>query len=212
MAEKTSKPRWIVATNNQKKLKELALLLGEQITFTSLVQEQLESPVEDGLSFVENALIKARYAARHSGLPSLADDSGLVIPAFDGAPGLYSARYAFEGASDAENNQALIAALKQADLEYADAHYHCTLVFMRHSEDPDPLIAQGRWSGRVYPQLQGSAGFGYDPMFYLGPNYDKSVAELDPGLKARLSHRGIALRYLQQQLVEMQLLTTDHIG
>ncbi len=199
--------RWVIASNNAKKLKELQLLLGDKVSLSTLADHGIESPDETGTTFVENALIKARTASLATGLPSLADDSGIVVPALNGAPGLYSARYAYEGASDAENNQALIAALKDGGLEYAEAHYHCTLVFLRHADDPDPIIAQGRWQGRVYPRLQGDGGFGYDPMFYLAPDYSQSSGQIPADEKAALSHRGIAIREFQRllQLAEAQV-------
>ena len=132
--------------------------------------------------------------------PSLADDSGLVVPVLKGAPGLYSARFAGPNASDDDNNLALIEILQRNGWPYVDAHYHCTLVFVQHGADPDPIIAQGRWFGRIYPQASGQNGFGYDPLFYVGPDYKQSAGEMDPARKAAISHRGIAIHQLQQQL------------
>lgn len=202
----------VLASHNQKKVQELQLLLGDVIALSTLADHGIESPIEDGLTFVENALIKARVAARATGLSALADDSGLVVPALDGQPGLYSARYAFEGATDEDNNIALIRALQRRDLSYADAYYNCTLVFIRHGEDPDPMIAQGRWHGRIYPEPKGVNGFGYDPLFYIGPHYEVTAAQLEPQVKASQSHRGIAIRSLQSILNAQCILdTTDDL-
>ena len=200
----SQKPRWVIASNNKKKLAELQMLLGDKIELSTLADHGIESPEEDGLTFVENALIKARTAAEVTGLPSLADDSGIVVPALKGAPGLYSARYAYEGATDPENNQALIKALQDAGLEYAQAHYHCTIVFLRHANDPDPIIAQGHWQGRVYTKEQGEGGFGYDPMFYLAPDFTTTAGQIPAAEKAVMSHRGIAIREFQKKLAQFE--------
>lgn len=148
-------------------------------------------------TFVENALAKARHAARLTGLPALADDSGVCVNALGGAPGVYSARYAGEPKSDARNNAKLIADLAA----HADksAYYYCVLVFVRHSDDPQPLIAEGRWDGEVVEQARGQGGFGYDPHFWLPPQ-QKTVAELSADEKNALSHRGQALRILVEKL------------
>lgn len=191
---------WVIATNNQKKWGEFQGLfqgMFGDIQLSTLADHSIESPEENGLTFVENALIKARVATEVTGLPSLADDSGLVVPAFDGAPGLYSARYAFDGATDAQNNQALIKALQEADLEFTAAYYHCTLAFLRHEKDPDPIIAQGLWYGQVKPFEVGGNGFGYDPLFFPGPDFTVSSGQMEIKEKARLSHRGIAMQQLR---------------
>lgn len=188
---------WVMATNNQKKLQEFQLLLKkfhDDITVSTMADHQLESPLENGLTFIENALIKAREVSFRTGLASLADDSGLVVPALQGAPGLYSARYAFDGATDEQNNVALAAALVELGVESTPAYYHCTLAFLRHGKDPDPIIAQGHWFGKIQIESRGNQGFGYDPMFYPGPNYECSAAQMMPEQKARESHRGIAVR------------------
>jgi XTP/dITP diphosphohydrolase len=150
---------------------------------------------ETGLSFVENAIIKARHAARHTGLAAIADDSGLEVDALGGQPGIYSARYAGLGASDQENLEKLLEDLKEASEEQRRARYQCLIVYMRHWQDPTPLICQGTWEGCIISTPQGSGGFGYDPIFYL-PNHCCTAAELTAEEKNRLSHRGKALRAL----------------
>ncbi len=167
-------------------------------------QYNVDAAAETGLSFIENALIKARHAARISGLPALADDSGIAVDALHGAPGIYSARYAGEGASDAENLNKLIAAVEPLPVNERTARYHCVIAYLRHAEDPVPLIATGTWEGSLITEPRGTNGFGYDPIFYL-EQHGCTAAELDPAVKNRLSHRGQALRGLLQQLTgEMQ--------
>lgn len=148
-------------------------------------------------TFVENALAKARHAARLTGLPALADDSGVCANALGGAPGVYSARYAGEPKSDTRNNQKLIADL--AAREDKSAYYYCVLVFVRHADDPQPVIAEGRWDGEIIATARGEGGFGYDPYFWL-PALGKTAAELSADEKNRLSHRGQALRVLVEKL------------
>jgi XTP/dITP diphosphohydrolase len=152
---------------------------------------------ETGQTFLENALIKARHAAKETGLPALADDSGLVVAALSGAPGIYSARYAGPDASDQKNCQHLLQAMK-GKTDRA-AFFHATIVFLLHAEDPDPVIAQGRWHGEILTQGQGDYGFGYDPLLYLA-KHKKSAAELTTNQKNKLSHRGKALRQLLSNL------------
>jgi len=188
----------VVASNNPGKLREFGDLLAP-LGWEALAQKELgvAECAEPHCSFVENALEKARHASRCTGLPALADDSGLCVRALDGAPGVYSARYAGEPKSDTRNNQKLIADLAgQADRR---AHYVCVLVFVRHADDPQPIIAEGEWHGEIVDQPQGQGGFGYDPYFYL-PAFGKTAAALDSAEKNRFSHRGLALQHLIDRL------------
>ena len=147
------------------------------------------------MSFVENAIIKARHAAAAAGLPAIADDSGLEVDALNGAPGIYSARYAGPGASDTENLQKLLADLEKVPQEHRTARFQCLMVYMRHAQDPTPLICQGTWEGRIMFEPRGKSGFGYDPVFFV-PSHDCTSAELASEVKNQLSHRGQALRHL----------------
>ena len=190
--------RLILASNNPGKLKEFSEILGP-IGFTLHPQAEFNVPEADEpfATFVENALEKARHASRLTGLPALADDSGVCVNAFGGKPGVWSARFAGEPKSDARNNAKVI-----ADLEsHADksAYYYCVLVYVRHADDPQPVIADGRWNGEITPVARGSNGFGYDPHFYI-PSLGKCVAELSAAEKNGLSHRGQALRALVEKL------------
>lgn len=187
----------VVATSNAGKLAEFSQLLGERFSLISQRDLQVEEAEENGLSFVENALIKARNAALQTGLPALADDSGLCVDALGGAPGIYSARYAGADAKDADNNAKLLRDL--ADIRQRKAHFHCALVFVRHPEDPAPIICEGRWVGEVVDTPQGNNGFGYDPHFFI-PELNKCAAELPPEQKNRLSHRGLAVSQLVKRL------------
>ncbi|RZI41060.1 RdgB/HAM1 family non-canonical purine NTP pyrophosphatase [Herbaspirillum sp. HC18] len=190
--------RLVLASNNAGKLKEFGEMLAP-IGFEVHAQGEFNVPEaeEPHATFVENALAKARHASRLTGLPALADDSGVCANALGGAPGVYSARYAGEPKSDARNNEKLI-----ADLEpHADksAYYYCVLVFVRHADDPQPVIADGRWNGEIIADARGQGGFGYDPYFLI-PTLGKTVAELPAEEKNRLSHRGQALRALVEKL------------
>src|SRR5690606_17299205 len=192
--------RIVVASGNAGKLAEFDRLLGEAgFTFVAQGELGVDDIPETGLTFVENALLKARHAARITGLPALADDSGLCVDALGGAPGLYSARYAGEPSDAGRNIDKLLAALAHVPDDQRDAHFHCTLVLVRHPEDPRPLIAQGEWHGRVLTAPRGNGGFGYDPVF-LDPDSGLTAAELDPAAKARASHRGRALAGLRERL------------
>ncbi|ONM45187.1 non-canonical purine NTP pyrophosphatase, RdgB/HAM1 family [Halopseudomonas pachastrellae] len=188
----------VLASNNKGKLAELQAMLGDSITvrpqsdFTDIEAE------ETGLTFVENALIKARHAASVSGLPALADDSGLAVDALGGAPGIYSARYA-GGAGDAANNAKLLDALKDVPDAERGAQFICALALLRHAEDPIPLICEGAWEGRILHAASGEHGFGYDPLFWV-PERDCSSAELSPQEKNQLSHRARAMAQLRQRL------------
>lgn len=193
----------VLATGNAGKLKELRELLPPP-TFEVLPQSQftMVSATETGLSFVENAILKARHAAEASGLPAIADDSGLEVDALDGAPGIYSARYAGENASDEDNLRKLLVALDGKSAAQRTARYQCALVFMRTARDPSPLICQASWEGRIVTAPRGSGGFGYDPIFELADRA-VTVAELSAAEKNQLSHRGKALRGLVDQLREI---------
>src|SRR3954471_12342598 len=190
--------RLILASNNAGKLREFAHLLGP-LGFTLHPQGEFNVPEaeEPHATFVENALAKARHAARLTGLPALADDSGVCVNALRGAPRVYSARYAGEPKSDARNSDKLIADLAP----HADksAYYYCVLVYVRHADDPQPVIADGRWNGVIVDAPRGANGFGYDPYFLL-PALGETAAELDPAEKNALSHRGQALRLLVEKL------------
>ena len=168
----------VLASNNAGKLKELQAMLGEQIEVlpqSRFISEEAEEP---GLSFIETAILKARHAARASGLPALADDSGLAVDALGGAPGIYSARYA-DGQGDAANNAKLLEALKDVSEQQRGARFICALALVRHADDPVPIICEGSWEGRILFAAQGEHGFGYDPLF-LVPELGVSSAELPP--------------------------------
>jgi XTP/dITP diphosphohydrolase len=188
----------VLASNNAKKMKELNALLSP-LGFEVIPQGQLGIPEaeEPHCTFVENALTKARHASKLSGLPALADDSGLCVAALGGAPGVYSARYAGEPKSDSRNNQKLLADL--GDNPNRAAHFVSVIVLVRHADDPQPLIAEGEWHGEILPAERGEGGFGYDPMFYL-PEFDKTAAELDAAIKNQQSHRGRAMQQLIARL------------
>jgi XTP/dITP diphosphohydrolase len=190
--------RLVLASNNAGKLKEFAEILGP-IGFTLHPQGEFDVPEaeEPHATFVENALEKARHASRLTGLPALADDSGVCVNAFGGAPGVRSARFAGEPKSDARNNEKVIADLEKHDDK--SAYYYCVLVYVRHADDPQPDIADGRWTGEIIADARGSNGFGYDPHFYIA-SLGKCVAELAPAEKNGLSHRGQALRALVDKL------------
>lgn len=190
--------RLILASNNAGKLKEFAQLLGP-IGFELHPQGEFDVPEaeEPFGTFVENALAKARHASRLTGLPALADDSGVCVNALGGAPGVYSARYAGEPKSDARNSQKLVADL--AALSDKSAYYYCVLVYVRHPDDPQPVIADGRWHGEIIANPRGENGFGYDPHFLIRA-LGKTTAELAPEQKNALSHRGQALRALVEKL------------
>ena len=192
--------RLIVATGNAGKLREFRALLAEMpFDLQSLADLGLEAPEESGTSFLANAELKARHAAASGAAAAIADDSGLEVDALGGAPGIFSARYAGGGADDAANNAKLLAALQGLELPERRARYRCALVFVRSAEDAAPLIAEGVWEGYILDAPRGSGGFGYDPYFWI-PDLDATAAELDPQLKNRLSHRGIAMRALRDRM------------
>jgi len=183
----------VVASGNHGKFREFAKLFGDfAIEVISQTKLGVESPEEKGLSFIENALLKARHASAITGLPAIADDSGLIIPALDGAPGLHSARYAGVNASDQENVSLLLKRMKHLSGADRQGHYICALALIRHASDPDPLITVGRWQGTIIDAPRGDSGFGYDPIF-LPNNLEQTAAEIDPKIKNQLSHRGLAV-------------------
>jgi XTP/dITP diphosphohydrolase len=190
----------VLASSNPGKVREINQLLAD---LDLHVQPQSEYGVEDaeetGLTFVENAILKARNAARHTGLPAIADDSGIEVDALNGAPGIYSARFAGTGASDRDNLEKLLTDLQDVPDAERSARFQCLLVYLRHAADPTPLICQGTWEGRILAEPRGEHGFGYDPVFYV-PTHDCSSAELPSAVKNALSHRGQALRKLVSAL------------
>jgi XTP/dITP diphosphohydrolase len=190
----------VLASSNPGKVREINQLLA---ALDLQVRPQSEFNVVDaeetGLTFVENAILKARNAARHTGLPAIADDSGIEVDALKGAPGIYSARFAGSGASDQDNLDRLLTELEGVPEEQRSARFQCLMVFMRHASDPTPLICQGTWEGRILTTARGDNGFGYDPVFYV-PTHDCSSAELPADVKNSLSHRGQALRQLVSAL------------
>ena len=190
----------VIASGNPGKLRELGAML-QPLGWSVRPQADwnLDEALEDGLTFVENALIKARHAARATGLPALGDDSGLVVDSLGGQPGIYSSRYAGESADDQANNQKLLQALAGTDEAARGAHFYCAMVLLRHAEDPAPLIATGKWNGRVLEAPVGGEGFGYDPLFWV-EGEGCSAAQLSASVKNRLSHRGQALAALLRQL------------
>lgn len=189
----------VIASNNQHKVQEIAQILPATYTLSPQSEFNIGSVAETGLTFVENAILKARHACEQSGLPALADDSGLEVDALSGEPGIYSARYAGEGSSDAANNEKLLAAM--TGQSNRAACFRCVIVLLRFPADPMPIIASGSWYGEILEAPRGSNGFGYDPLFYL-PEYDCSVAELGESEKAPISHRGKALTELDRLLAD----------
>ena len=194
--------RIVLASSNAGKVREINQLLTEQ-EIEVVPQSEFDTPdaEETGLTFVENAILKARNAARHSGLPAIADDSGIEVDALRGAPGIYSARFAGPACDDGENNRKLLQDLEGIDEKARTARFQCVMVYMRHADDPTPLICQGTWEGVILSAPQGENGFGYDPLFFV-PEKGCTSAELVPEEKNRLSHRGQALRKLMQALAD----------
>lgn len=192
----------VLATGNKKKVEELnALLAGMDYTVVPQSEFNVESVPETGTTFVENAIIKARHAARITGLPAIADDSGIEVDALLGRPGVYSARYAGEDASDQDNLEKLLDEMNGVPAVLRTARYWCVLVYMRHADDPTPIICQASWEGTLATEPAGENGFGYDPIFNV-PDLDCTAAELDPATKNSLSHRGKALAQLAKALQE----------
>ncbi len=192
--------RIVLATNNPGKVREFsAVLAGLNLDIVPQSAFNVPEAEETGLTFVENAILKARNAALHTGLPALADDSGLVVDALDGAPGIYSARYAGPSAGDRANIDKLLAELRGVPVERRTARFVCALALLHHPADPTPLICQGSWEGVILTEPRGANGFGYDPIFFA-PGEHRTAAELEPAVKNRLSHRGRALAQLAQAL------------
>ncbi|MGP5405357.1 RdgB/HAM1 family non-canonical purine NTP pyrophosphatase [Psychrobacter celer] len=202
----TAASQWVLASNNKGKLAEFKRLFEAadlDVTIVPQGQLNIDDAIEDGLSFVENAIIKARHASRSSGLPAIADDSGLCVPVLGNAPGIYSARYAGEHGNDAKNNAKLIADLQPIRKQKPNAPikgmFVCVLALVRHADDPLPIIAQGLWHGEILQAAQGDGGFGYDPLFWL-PKLQTTAASLSAADKNSISHRGQAIRQLLTQL------------
>jgi len=190
----------VLATGNPGKVRELAELLSAfGLDIVAQTDLGVESAEETGLTFIENAILKARHAAQITGLPAIADDSGLAVKALGGAPGIYSARYAGEGASDRENLEKLLNALETVPDGERQAQFHCVLVYLRHAEDPTPLVCHGSWAGEITRSAAGEGGFGYDPIFYV-PELGKTAAELSKTEKGAVSHRGKALTLLLEAM------------
>ena len=194
----------VLATGNQGKVREMADLLAD-FGFDVVAQSEfnVSEVAETGTTFIENAIIKARHAAKETGLAAIADDSGLEVDFLKGAPGIYSARYAGEGASDQQNLEKLLDAMQGVPQEQRTARFHCVLVLMRHELDPTPIVCHGKWEGRILTEVQGDNGFGYDPVFFV-PEDNCASAELEPTRKKQLSHRGKALKQLFATLSEQQ--------
>ncbi len=190
----------VLASNNQGKVREINQILAERdINVLPQSEFNVDEAEETGLTFVENAIFKARNAAEQSGLPAIADDSGIEVDALNGEPGIYSARYAGIDASDKNNLQKLLTALEAVPKEKRTARFQCLMVYMRHANDPTPIICQGTWKGIIAHAPQGENGFGYDPVFYV-PEHNCTSAQLSADVKNQLSHRGQALRLLVKKL------------
>jgi XTP/dITP diphosphohydrolase len=186
----------VLATNNPGKVREInEMLAGYDLSVVSQSAFNVPDIEETGLTFVENALLKARNACMHTGFPAIADDSGLEVDALKGAPGIYSARYAGQGATDEANLQQLLDDLREIPQSERTARFQCLMVYLRHPHDPTPLVFQGTWEGRILDAPRGENGFGYDPVFFI-PTHNCASAELEPDIKNSLSHRGQALRAL----------------
>jgi XTP/dITP diphosphohydrolase len=195
----------LLASSNPGKIKEIKALLSDlPIEIIPQSEKNIPDADETGLTFVENALLKARQGAQYSGLPCIADDSGLCVEALQGAPGIYSARYAGIGVTAEQHIQKLLKALESIPHDKRQAHYYCTIVFMQHAEDPAPFIYQGKWDGMILTHPQGTQGFGYDPIFFI-PNLNCSAAEISLEQKNTLSHRAQALQALKKQLTLLSL-------
>ena len=200
----SEKSRVVIATHNQHKFAELTASLHQvPFEFLPLKDWNLEPPVETGTTFIENALLKARHACRFTGLPAIADDSGLVVDLLDGEPGIHSSRYASDNASDTENNTLLMERIKAKRMqsEPVIARFVAVLVYMEHESDPSPSIAEGCWRGSIVKEPRGEHGFGYDPLF-LPTNSTLTAAELGPSIKYRESHRAKAARQLIPMLLD----------
>ena len=190
----------VLATGNAGKVRELASLLQDfGLDIVAQTDLGVESAEETGLTFIENSILKARHAAAITGLPAIADDSGLAVDALGGAPGIYSARYAGVDASDRQNLEKLLVALKDVPDGQRQAQFHCVLVYLRHADHPTPLVFHGVWPGEITHAPAGEGGFGYDPIFYV-PSEGKTAAELTREEKSAISHRGQALKQLLEAM------------
>ena len=200
----------VLASGNKGKIAEIQAILSQQ-AIEVLPQSRFDVPEADetGSTFIENAIIKARHAAKISGLPAIADDSGIEVDALNGKPGVYSARYAGLPPDDKQNTLKLLQALESIPAEKRSARFHCVMVFMAHADDPSPLIAHGVWEGCIADQASGKNGFGYDPVFYV-PDYQCMSAELDSSVKNNISHRAQALNQLLPQISEYYSKLYDH--
>lgn len=195
----------VLASGNKGKLREFSEILARaNLDIIPQTELGVADADETGLSFVENAILKARNAARHTGLPALADDSGLEVDALRGAPGIYSARYAGAGAGDRGNLLKLLEDLQDVPAEQRSARFQCVLVYMRHADDPTPLICQGSWEGSIAFAASGEGGFGYDPIFFV-PTHKRTAAELSADEKHAISHRGQAMARLLEELLKKNL-------
>jgi XTP/dITP diphosphohydrolase len=200
MSERDKPEKIVLASGNSGKLREIQAVLDQQ-RFQLIKQSEfnVSDVPETGTTFVENAIIKARHASEKTGLPALADDSGIEVDALQGAPGVYSARYAGTHGEDDANNTKLLSEMKSVAEQNRGARFQCVIVYMRHAEDPMPLICEGTWEGKILHDLSGPNGFGYDPLFFV-PTHKCSSAELDPAEKNRISHRAQALQKLIAKL------------
>ena len=189
----------VLASNNAHKVEELKQNLPVDFSIVTMAELDIESPDETGTTFVENAIIKARYAAEQSGLAAIADDSGLEVDYLDGAPGIYSSRFAGADATDSQNNIKLLEALKGVPTDLRRARFRSIIVMLKHKADPTPVIAMGTWEGQILKNPKGDKGFGYDPIFFV-PHLNRCAAELTQDEKTIHSHRGLALKQLNQIL------------
>ncbi len=191
----------VLASNNAHKVEELKQNLPADFTIVTMAELNIESPEETGTTFVENAIIKARYAAEQSGLAAIADDSGLEVDYLNGAPGIYSSRFAGVNATDDQNNIKLLEALRGVPADQRMARFRSIIVMLRHKADPTPVIATGTWEGQILTSPRGAQGFGYDPIFFV-PGLNRGAAELSQDEKNDHSHRGLALKQLNLILAQ----------
>tara|TARA_A100001388_G_scaffold240252_1_gene195909 strand:- start:317 stop:889 length:573 start_codon:yes stop_codon:yes gene_type:complete len=189
--------RLLVGTNNSNKFEEIKKLMPEKFELVSQAELTIPSPEESGLTFVENAIIKARHASNKSGLPTIADDSGLIVDSLGGKPGVFSSRFGGPDATDTQNCKKLLKEMEGEKVR--TACFHCVLVFVRNEADPTPYIAQGMLKGEILEKPAGKGGFGYDPIFFL-PEYKKTIAELHPSEKNKISHRAEAIHQLTRMI------------
>lgn len=202
----------ILASGNKKKLKELSEILNQfDKELTPQSHFQVVDAIEDGLTFVENAIIKARHACKITGLPAIADDSGIEVDYLLGKPGIYSARFAGENTTDQQNLEKLLTELKDVAPKHRTARYHCIIVFMKHAEDPTPIICQASWEGIILDAPLGEQGFGYDPIFYC-PESKKTAAQMTGDEKSAISHRGKALKAFEQEYQRRTLTTNNALA